>query len=218
MGRLASLAMKLTNDEVLPSQASPGKRNRGRPRAELVDQTILAAAHDILANQGYDALSFKAIEQATGITRASIYRRWRTKAHLAAEVAHGVDQHLVDTIRQEDLRGQIRSLVSQLCNQYLRPEVGAASAGLIAAYQRDPDLRRELHNPREQAARDDLARIVEVARQSGQIRADVKSDTLFDMLVGTVIYRIVFSSLPSEADIVEDVSAMVLDGIAARPD
>ncbi|HET8613635.1 MAG TPA: TetR/AcrR family transcriptional regulator [Sphingomonas sp.] len=210
--------MKPTNDEALPGQAHPGKRSRGRPRAELVDQTILAAAHDILANQGYDALSFKAIEQATGITRASVYRRWRTKAHLAAEVAHGVDQHLVDTIRQEDLRGQIRSLVSQLCNQYLRPEVGAASAGLIAAYQRDPDLRRELHNPREQAARDDLARIVEVARQSGQIRADVKSDTLFDMLVGTVIYRIVFSSLPSEADIVQDVSAMVLDGIAVRPD
>jgi AcrR family transcriptional regulator len=197
----------------LPMPADAETRGRGRPRAASMDETILRVARDVLANEGYEALSFKGIEQQTGITRASIYRRWKTKAHLASDVAHGVGRHMGDGVTGGGLAEQIRALVAEVYRQYRRPEVGAASAGLIAAYQRDPQLRAELHDPAERTARADLAAIVRRAGAAGEIRPDVDADALFDMIVGTVIYRTIFSSVDPGEDFVDHVSTVILGGI-----
>jgi AcrR family transcriptional regulator len=181
-----------------------------------MDETILQVAREVLANEGYEALSFKGIEQKTGITRASIYRRWRTKAHLASEVAHGVGLHMGASAAALGLAEQVRTMVEEVYRQYRRPEVGAASAGLIAAYQRDPDLRADLHNPVERAARDDLAAIVERERKAGAIRSDVDAGALFDMIVGTIIYRTIFSSVIPPEDFVDQITTIILKGIGAK--
>ncbi len=57
---------------------------RGRPRREGADETILAAARELLDESGYAAFNVDAIAERTGIAKTTIYRRWPTKGALVA--------------------------------------------------------------------------------------------------------------------------------------
>lgn len=199
---------------VQPDIAESGS-SRGRPRDRQADERILAAARSILATRGFDGLSYEAIAQMTGVTRATIYRRWPTKAHLANEIVNGGGGAVPDIIETHGLRAQVRTIAEHLYHQYTQPGAGAASVGLISAYQRTPALRDELHTPLESSARAELDEIVSKAKYAGSIRATANSDILFDLLVGAIIFRTMFSSLSSSSAIIDEITDMIIAGIAA---
>ena len=58
----------------------------GRARDTSIDDRVLAVAARHLAEQGYDAMSVHGVAAEAGTTRQAIYRRWATKAELAAAV------------------------------------------------------------------------------------------------------------------------------------
>ena len=59
-------------------------QHRGRARDPEIDARILAVANQQLAGVGYEALSLTAVAREAGTTRQALYRRWPTKAALAA--------------------------------------------------------------------------------------------------------------------------------------
>jgi AcrR family transcriptional regulator len=58
---------------------------RGRARDPGIDSRVLAVASEHLAAHGYEAMSVAAVAQEAGTTRQALYRRWPTKASLAAD-------------------------------------------------------------------------------------------------------------------------------------
>ena len=61
-------------------------RGRGRPRRAEADAEILDAALAMLRVGGYRALSLDEVARRAGTAKSSIYRRWASKAALAAEI------------------------------------------------------------------------------------------------------------------------------------
>jgi AcrR family transcriptional regulator len=61
-------------------------RGRGRPRRAEADAEILDAAMMMLREGGYRALSLDEVARRAGTAKSSIYRRWSSKAALAAEI------------------------------------------------------------------------------------------------------------------------------------
>jgi AcrR family transcriptional regulator len=59
---------------------------RGRPRRAEADAEILEAALAMLRAGGYRELSLDEVARRAGTAKSSIYRRWPSKAALAAEV------------------------------------------------------------------------------------------------------------------------------------
>src|SRR5437763_1862468 len=59
---------------------------RGRPRRAEADAEILEAALAMLRAGGYRELSLDEVARRAGTAKSSIYRRWRSKAALAAEI------------------------------------------------------------------------------------------------------------------------------------
>jgi len=59
---------------------------RGRPRRPEADAEILDAALAMLRVGGYRELSLDEVARRAGTAKSSIYRRWASKAALAAEV------------------------------------------------------------------------------------------------------------------------------------
>ncbi|HEV7573231.1 MAG TPA: helix-turn-helix domain-containing protein [Thermoanaerobaculia bacterium] len=59
---------------------------RGRPRRAEADAEILEAALAMLRVGGYRELSLDEVARRAGTAKSSIYRRWPSKAALAAEV------------------------------------------------------------------------------------------------------------------------------------
>jgi AcrR family transcriptional regulator len=59
---------------------------RGRPRRAEADAEILAATLTMLRAGGYRELSLDEVARRAGTAKSSIYRRWPSKAALAAEI------------------------------------------------------------------------------------------------------------------------------------
>jgi AcrR family transcriptional regulator len=65
------------------TSSAPGRP--GRARDPGIDARVLAAAGRHLSSLGYEAMSLAAVAQEAGTTRQALYRRWPTKASLAAD-------------------------------------------------------------------------------------------------------------------------------------
>ena len=189
---------------------------RGRPRDAEIDRKILDAARVLLAEGGYRALAFDSISQMTEIPRSMIYRRWPTKAHLANEISTGGDDGLPDVIDAEGLDAQVLALVHQVFDRYRRPDIAAAAIGVIAATQGDRTVQDELGAKAETFARGELSAIVARGKAAGLIDPASSADPLFDMIVVTLIYRALFSMNPIPPDYAEQVTRMIVDGLAVR--
>ena len=51
-------------------------RRAGRPRSSTLDQRILAATRQALADGGYAAPSMEAVARSAGVVKQNLYRRW----------------------------------------------------------------------------------------------------------------------------------------------
>ena len=62
-----------------------GNQSAGRPRSEEAHQAILNATVELLAEQGYSALTVEGVASRAGVGKATIYRRWPSKLPLVVE-------------------------------------------------------------------------------------------------------------------------------------
>ncbi len=70
--------------------ANPPNRP-GRTRDTTIDDRILTAAKDHLSRYGFEGMSLAAVAHDAGTTRQALYRRWPTKADLAAAVVATIE-------------------------------------------------------------------------------------------------------------------------------
>src|SRR5438552_7396577 len=93
----------------------PGRPRRGRPRDPAVDEAILTAAVDLLAEVGYARLTMEQVAARAGVGKASLYLRWPNKVALVAEaIQHraAVIPALPDTgSLPADMRAFLRALL-----------------------------------------------------------------------------------------------------------
>src|SRR5262245_11434806 len=57
-------------------------RSPGRPRDAAIDELVLRATLDLLAERGMEATTIQAVSDRTGIARATIYLRWPGRSSL----------------------------------------------------------------------------------------------------------------------------------------
>jgi AcrR family transcriptional regulator len=62
-------------------------RRPGRPRDATVELRVLGATQELLTEVGFDQLTIDAVAERCGISRATIYRRWKDKTELVVAAA-----------------------------------------------------------------------------------------------------------------------------------
>ncbi|MFC9356346.1 helix-turn-helix domain-containing protein [Rhodococcus sp. NPDC057014] len=115
----------------------------GRPRDPRIDTDVLAVTRAMLVESGWEQLSMRAIATRSGVSRASITRRWPSKAHLVLDAILGATPDLTP-FEGTDREGWIRWVVTGSAELFSRPEVRAATPGLLAAIRDHDDLRTAL--------------------------------------------------------------------------
>lgn len=115
--------------------------------------------------------------------------------------------------RSKDIRSEIRGLIDYLLSIYDIAPVRVANAGIVMALQRDPDLRAEIHTPREMRGRVDLRAAIDKAKADGLVRPEIDADAVFDTVCGAVIFRTMISSLPTEPNTGEALYDLVVGGL-----
>lgn len=77
-------------------QTEPPVKKLGRNRDRSIDQRVLTTAGRHLADYGFEAMSLSAVARDADTTRQAIYRRWSSKAELAAAVIAQLGDDLPD--------------------------------------------------------------------------------------------------------------------------
>lgn len=171
-----------------PREPVPARRGRGRPRAEGVEERVLAAARAIEREVGYEATSIEAIAQRAGVARTAIYRRWPNKGVLLYEaVIGGVDAHhdVADTgAIREDLLTILAMNAEGLRSQTRRELVAALSADALRDPRLAEILRTRFFGPRADAI---VAR-VERAVARGELDEGIDSGMVPALLTGSLQY------------------------------
>jgi AcrR family transcriptional regulator len=126
--------------ETLPA-ASEAARS-GRPRDPSRDEAIFAATLALFAEDGYAGVSIEGVAARAGVGKATIYRRYSSKAQLlvdAMQVCVGATEELPDT---GDLRADLTTMLTVLMN-LLRGDRGPVLIAFAAERIRYPTLDEE---------------------------------------------------------------------------
>src|SRR5262245_36810525 len=156
-------------------------RPPGRPRSPRVDEAIIDAVLDLLAEGSIEGLSMEAIASRAGVGKAALYRRWSSKDELLVEAIRSLKglppQPAGDSVR-DDL-GMLRRQVGRAPDG----RAGKIMPCLIPLVQRSRamfKLYQQAIEPRRQVMRTVLRRGI----ASGQLRSDIDIELTVAMLSG----------------------------------
>lgn len=194
---------------------------RGRPRSEAADARIADAALELLLDRGYDRFSVDEVAVTAGVAKTTLYRRWPTKDHLVVAVVARIQDEVPVEYGGDvrvDLTRYLNAIVDGLNRMRLagRPAAsGDASAGLVAevaaAAARHADIGSAVHAMF--VSRNALVlRLIEQARDVGELRDDVESEVVFDQLAGALYYRLLITGSSIDAAYVDRLVTSVLRG------
>jgi AcrR family transcriptional regulator len=158
----------------------------------------LRAALDVLTETGYERMTMDAVAARAKTGKATIYRRWASKAHLVVDAIASTGQAGTTTSNLPDtgsLRGDLRALAATGSRKENRKKL-QLMAGLISALPHDPDLaaivQDRLVAPRTAQMRD----LLERALARGEIARGRNLDTLALVAPAMTVYRLMIVHKP----------------------
>jgi len=189
-------------------------RPRGRPRSEKARTAILAAAIELLLEQGLHAMSMDDVAQRAGVSKATIYRWWPSKELLALDALATAWAPTPATQRDTgSLRGDLLAGFRSWLRQLKQRPYGRVIAGLVAQAQTDPEFaqqyREHFVQPRRAATRHILLRAID----RGEIPADTNLDVTLDLLYGPIYHRLLHGHAPLTDRFAQQVIDTVITGI-----
>ncbi|WP_206051066.1 TetR-like C-terminal domain-containing protein [Nocardioides speluncae] len=179
-----------------PGQRRPGGRT-ARNRENVVRATL-----DLLLDEGYEHLTVARVAAAAGVAETTVYRRWPSKAHLAAEA-------LADLARLENpvpdtgtLAGDLRAFLTQIVELIGRADIQRllrTAASLDPADDELAQARRGFWEARFAGA----AGIVERAVRRGELPSDADAYELIEDLAGVAYFRLLVTGRPLDERMIE---------------
>ncbi len=157
-------------------RATPG----GRPRDRAREAEIVAAALELVADEGLPGLTMDALAARAGASKATLYRRWPDRVHLALHLLDHTAQARPAPPDTGGLRDDLAALLGMLDDQ-AHGAVGALELGLAVEARRDPKVAAalRLHHAAEHA------RILAVLER-GVERAELDAGAELDLLASLV--------------------------------
>jgi len=147
----------------------------GRPSSRR--EILLQAAAEVFFEQGYAATSIDAIIERAGGSKRNIYSEFGNKEGLfSAIVTENADRVLstlaIEEIEGHDLRETLTDFGQHLMSGYMSPTLIGIYRMAVTEANRFPDLVRSFYDEGPGRATSQLAQVLELAKERGEIRAD----------------------------------------------
>src|SRR5215211_3582239 len=158
-------------------------RGRGRPRSEEADRAILEAALDLLADQGYTRMSMDAIAARAGVTKPTVYLRYKSKAALATAA---LASHTSGDLPPEtgDLRADLIAHLRHLRRGIERSAGPGVVGNVLAEERHTPELLEQFRERVLAPRREGLRSLLERGQERGDVAPGADLDAALHMLMG----------------------------------
>ena len=187
-----------------------------RPRSAQAHNNVLMAAVELFSERGIDATSMDAIAEASGVSKATIYKHWPDKDALCLEVMgylHGIDEE-PPVFDSGDFRAD---LIAQL--QY-QPAADRKTLRdkmvphMIAYASRNQVLGVAWRARVIEPVRVALTNIIRRGERRGVLRHGIDPEVGIALLLGPMMYRHIFGQKAGQK-VPKDLEVQVADAFLA---
>jgi AcrR family transcriptional regulator len=169
---------------------------------------LLAVTLELLQEHGYDRLTLDAVATTAHASKATLYRRWPTKAELVmAAFVEGTRQVAVDP-DTGTLRGDLLRLGESIY-AHVTTHAGTIRAVLVEI-SRSPDLAAIMQEQFIAQRKALITHILSRAVDRGEIDGAAITEDLWDVLPGYLIYRSIVAGRTPSSRTVRDLVDNVL--------
>ena len=207
-------------DQMPPAPFAPRGRG-GRPRDASRDAAIVDAALEVLAEHGYERMTMDQVATRAGAGKATLYRRWPSKADLVAQAVSQFDRTptLAELPDTGSLRGDLLALMRPQTDDDARRALAAAS-GLASLLSAEPALAAAASAALVEPFVASPLMLMRRAVERGEVGPDVDVETIALVTPSMTAFRLVLQREPVDVDLVAHlVDTVVLPalGVAADP-
>lgn len=178
-------------------------RGGGRPRSEATRKAILSATLELLRHESIQAITIEAIAREAGVSKATIYRWWQSKASVVIDAF--VENHVVKTPLRHDIHpaeallGHWRLFAEQYSGW-----AGRVVAQILAEGQSDPEVQREFRERFYYGRRAVVREVVEKLRKAVPAVSRIDPERLMDMIYSPVYMRLMWGYGPIDETFINE--------------
>jgi AcrR family transcriptional regulator len=191
--------------------ADPARRTGGR--SARVRRDVLKAATEILLEEGLDATTVTAVAERSGVHHTSIYRRWGDRAALIRDALLDAVDTAVPIRDTGNLHDELTHMLEDVLALYQSP-LGPV---LVDAMRSNDPALEELRRNYFGARLEHCAALAERAKKRGEVPDSMDYRLVFELLMGPILARALFSSEGVKTLDPGTIVRTVLNG-AAHPD
>ncbi|MCF6378125.1 TetR/AcrR family transcriptional regulator [Nocardioides KLBMP 9356] len=187
----------------------------GRKRNPLIDEAILEATLDELAERGYLNLTMDAVARRAGVGRPTVYRRYPNKPALVLAACTSVAARHVPSPNTGSLGGDVEVLLADLTRVFTRTRAAQIVPALLSARDEHPELgaaAEAVWDERRRAMRE----VLEHARTRGEVDSNLDIEIAIDLLYGPLYLRLLVTQAPITGQLASGLADMALAGLTVR--
>ena len=184
----------------------PGQRGGSLPDPTVAPR-VIEAVLDELAVCGRDGLSMDRIARRAGVSKVTIYRRWRTKDDLLVAAYQQLSRPFPD-LDTGTLTSDLDALLTVVLDGAADHRYPVVLTELVAAAATDLDLRPHLHTVSDnwQAG---IKHMLAAAQQRGELDTDVATDLLAELISALTLRRLMFATKPIDHTLRDDLNTLL---------
>ena len=148
---------------------------------------MLEATLDVIAEEGVTGVSVDTVAVRSGVSKATIYRHWGSRARLIHAAISSLQQPSAEP-DTGSLRGDLAELLEHLVEYFDTPPVARVFPSFIDAAIRDPEL-AELRQETLRMGRASFERVVRRGIARGELPDDVDVGLVVDLARSPIVYR-----------------------------
>jgi AcrR family transcriptional regulator len=180
----------------------------GRQRSEAADSAILSATLDLLAERGYGGLTMAAVISRSGVSSATLYRRWPTKQQLVAASLASMHAEIVD-VDTGSLESDITSMIRSIA-QALSVRRDDLAEDVAVELRRNPDFRAAVNEKFMVPRLEVMGRVLERARGRGELGAGIDAQGAMSFVAGPLHHRVYVMGLTASPAFVRSATLAAL--------
>jgi len=194
--------------------AEPITRPTRRARS---DRAILEAARVLLDENGVRGLTIERVAERSGVAKTTIYRRWRDRDELALAVLIEMSEDFRAPPDLGDTRKELLAFVKEATEVI---ELGGVIPGLGREIATDPEISKAYRERIIDVRLAEVKAIIDRGIHRGDLRPGIEPRVAHELLIGPLMYRLLFSGAPlnkRHTGQVVDVVMSVFAPDAAKP-
>jgi AcrR family transcriptional regulator len=184
------------------------------PRPRRSQDVVLETTLDVIAEHGVMGISVGTVAARSGVSKATIYRHWGSRARLI----HGAISSLQPPSVEPDtgsLRDDLVVLLTSLVDYFDSPTVARVFPSFLDAAVRDPEL-AELRQETLRMGRSSFERVVRRGIARGELPVAVDVHHVVDLARPPIINRPVVAQVPVRTSEVPPIVDAVLSAFASE--